>query len=136
MQTIDFAPSAVAYHNLAVAQQRSGLLGPAAANELESQRLAVQERARGDVSKRAGVHWVTPAEMARASQPIHRTAVPALQPSAPPAPPAKSTWQRVVESTRALPLPGGKSKDTLGPMPAERVASPLTMPTGNQTQWR
>jgi tetratricopeptide (TPR) repeat protein len=71
-QTINFAPSAVAYHNLAVAQHRFGLYGQAAANEAESQRLAALERSRGEVSRRAGVRWVSPREMARASQPVNR----------------------------------------------------------------
>jgi tetratricopeptide (TPR) repeat protein len=138
-QSINFAPSAVAYHNLAIAQQRSGLLGQAAANELESQRLAALERARGDVSRRAGVHWVTPEEMARASQPIHRApTMPVQQPAMAPqqAPPAKSTWQRVVDSTRAIPLPGRGAKEDLGPMPSERIARPSMTGTGNQSQWR
>jgi hypothetical protein len=141
MQTIDFAPSAVAYHNLAIAQQRIGLMDQSMANEMESQRLAAHERARGDVSRRAGVRWVTPEEMARGSQPIHRPAAPANQaalPQSPPPPPVKSTWQRVVDSTKSLPLPGRgmRSKDELGPMPTERVARPMATGGGNQSQWR
>jgi hypothetical protein len=138
-QSINFAPSAVAYHNLAIAQQRSGLLGQAAANEFESQRLAALERARGDVSRRAGVQWVTPEEMARASQPIHRApTLPGQQPAMAPqqAPPAKSAWQRVVDSTRAIPLPGRGAKEDLGPMPSERIARPSMTGTGSQSQWR
>jgi tetratricopeptide (TPR) repeat protein len=131
-QTINFAPSAIAYHNLAMAQQRIGLVGPAAANELESQRLAALERSRGEVSRRAGVQWVTPDEMARASQPINRTATggePVAQP------PAKSTWKRVVESTKSLPLPGsGRAKENLGPVQSERVAQPMGAP--GQGMWR
>jgi hypothetical protein len=131
-QTINFAPSAIAYHNLAMAQQRIGLVGPAAANEIESQRLAAFERSRGEVSRRVGVQWVTPEEMARASQPINRTAT-GGQPVTPP--PAKSTWKRVVESTKSLPLPGGKRADeNLGPVQGERVARPMGAP--NQGQWR
>jgi tetratricopeptide (TPR) repeat protein len=136
MQTIDVAPSAVAYHNLAIAQQRSGRMSEAAANEMESQRLAALERARGDVSRRVGVRWVTPDEMARASQPFNRTAAPAVQPASPPTPPAKSTWQRVVDTTKSLPLPGRRANDNLGPMPDERIARPMEMGAGNQTQWR
>jgi tetratricopeptide (TPR) repeat protein len=137
-QAIDFAPSAVAYHNLAIAQQRGGRKAEAAANELESQRLAAQERARGDVSRRAGVRWVTPEEMARASQPIHRTATPGPLPApqSPGTPPEKSPWRRVVDSARSLPLPGGQAKDELGPMPVERVARPMGMDAGSQRQWR
>jgi tetratricopeptide (TPR) repeat protein len=72
-QTIDVAPSALAYHNLAMAQRKLGLHGHAAANEFESQRLASLERARGEVSRRAGVRWVSPDEMARAGQPSVQT---------------------------------------------------------------
>ena len=39
------------------------------ANEQESQRLAAWERSTGAVSRRAGVQWVSPAEMARVTQP-------------------------------------------------------------------
>lgn len=137
MQAIDFAPSAVAYHNLAIAQQRGGQMAQATANELESQRLSAQERTRGDVSRRAGVRWVTPDEMARASRPIHRTATPGVQhPQAPAAPAAKSTWQRVVDSAKSLPLSGRRAKEDLGPAPVERVARPMETGTGYESQWR
>lgn len=135
-QAIDFAPTAIAYHNLAMAQQKIGLAGPAAANEMESQRLAALERSRGDVSRRVGVRWVTPDEMARATRPIDRPGAPA-EPVA--QPPARSTWQRVVESTKSLPGlgGGGRANENLGPMQptqSERVARPLAAP--NQGQWR
>jgi tetratricopeptide (TPR) repeat protein len=68
-RAIDLAPTATAYHNLAVAQQKLGLAGQAAANEQESQRLAALDRSAGAVSRRAGVQWVSPAEMARVTQP-------------------------------------------------------------------
>jgi tetratricopeptide (TPR) repeat protein len=71
--TIDLAPNATAYHNLAVAQQKLGLAGQAAANEQESQRLAAQERSVGAMSRRAGVNWISPAEMARVTQPASET---------------------------------------------------------------
>jgi tetratricopeptide (TPR) repeat protein len=137
MQAIDFAPSAVAYHNLAIAQQRSGRMSEAAANEMESQRLALQERARGDISRRVGVRWVTAEEMARVSHPVNRMTAPAIQAGSPTLPPtpAKSTWRRVVDSTKSLSLPG-RAKDDLGPMPAERVARPMTIGSGNPGQWR
>jgi tetratricopeptide (TPR) repeat protein len=67
-RAIDLAPSETAYHNLAVAQQKLGLQGQAAANEQEAQRMAALERSNNEVSKRAGVQWVTPAEMARVAQ--------------------------------------------------------------------
>ncbi len=68
-RAIDLAPNATAYHNLAVAQQKLGMAGQAAANEQESQRLAALDRSAGAVSRRAGVQWVSPAEMARVTQP-------------------------------------------------------------------
>jgi tetratricopeptide (TPR) repeat protein len=136
MRTINFAPSAVAYHNLAVAQQRSGLVAQAAANELESQRLAAMERSRGDVSRRAGVRWVTAQEMARASQTVHRTPERAVRLEAPPPPPTKSAWRRVVESTKALPFPGGLGNENPTPMPVDHVARPMELSTGSETQWR
>jgi tetratricopeptide (TPR) repeat protein len=68
-RAIDLAPNATAYHNLAVAQQKLGFAGQAAANEQESQRLAALDRSQGAVSRRAGVHWVSPAELARMTQP-------------------------------------------------------------------
>jgi hypothetical protein len=55
---------------LAVAQQKLGMTGQAAANEQESQRIAALDRSTGAVSRRAGVQWVSPAEMARVSQPV------------------------------------------------------------------
>jgi tetratricopeptide (TPR) repeat protein len=64
-RAIDLAPNATAYHNLAVAQQKLGLAGQAAANEQESQRMAALDRSTGAISRRAGVQWVSPAEMAR-----------------------------------------------------------------------
>lgn len=68
-RAIDVAPTATAYHNLAVAQQKLRLPAEASANEMESQRLAAIERASGAASRRAGIEWVTPDELARVSQP-------------------------------------------------------------------
>lgn len=133
-QTIDFAPSAVAYHNLAIALQKIGQCDAAAANEVESQRLAALERSRGEVSRRAGIQWVTPAEMARAgrSEIGAPAAADQVQPIAPE--PAKSTWRKMVDSTKSLPFPGkGPGNENLGPVPAERVAQPMSV---NQSQWR
>jgi tetratricopeptide (TPR) repeat protein len=73
-QAIDSGPSATAYHNLAMAQQKIGMHGESAANEHESLRLAALERARGDLSRRAGVRWVAPEDLARTSQPNQWTA--------------------------------------------------------------
>src|SRR5215211_1083711 len=74
-RAIDLAPNATAYHNLAVAQQKLCMAGQAAANEQESQRIAALDRATGAVSRRAGVQWVSPAEMARVAQPGSPTPV-------------------------------------------------------------
>ena len=68
-RAIDLAPNAIAYHNLAVAQQKLGMPGQAAANEQESQRMAAIDRSTGAISRRAGVQWVSPTEMARVTQP-------------------------------------------------------------------
>jgi len=82
-KAIDFAPSATAYHNLAVAQRKLGMNGEAQANEQESTRLASWERASGSISRRAGIEWVAPAEMARVSQSATWTsAAPAVRPAA------------------------------------------------------
>ena len=99
-RTIDMAPSATAYHNLAVAQGKLGFHGEAAANEQQSQRLAAMERATGAVSRRAGVEWVSPAEMSG-------VAPPALTPTAQVPPPRpKSPWQKTVALAKSLPLVG------------------------------
>jgi len=75
-RTIDCAPSATAYHNLAIAQRHLGLHDLAQANERESQRLAAWERSTGEVSRRAGIRWVTPDELARVAQPAPLTSSP------------------------------------------------------------
>jgi tetratricopeptide (TPR) repeat protein len=133
-QAIDFAPSAVAYHNLAKAQQKLGLVAEAAANEGEAQRLAALERQRGTASRNAGVRWVSPEEMARVTQPVDRT-TPSPVVSPPSQPPEKSTWQRVVDSTKSL-RPGGNGNDELGPVQAERVARPMQTGPEKQLRWR
>ncbi len=124
-RTIDHAPSANAYHNLAVAQQNLGLHGLANANEQESQRLAAQERAGGAVSRRAGIEWVSPDEMARVAQvaPLAPTPTGA---TLPPAAPAKSAWQRTIALTKALPRPGsGPTNDSSGSVGNARIAAPI-----------
>jgi tetratricopeptide (TPR) repeat protein len=93
-RTIDLAPNATAYHNLAIAQQKLGLAGPAAANEQESQRLAALDRSAGAISRRAGVQWISPAEMARVSQPAAEIqAAPALPTAARPTTTGQTTWR-------------------------------------------
>jgi tetratricopeptide (TPR) repeat protein len=118
-RTIDAAPSALAYHNLAVAQHKLGLQAQAAANERESQRLAAWERASGAVSRREGVRWVSAEEMARVAQPapLAPAVSSAAQPSQPtttqtmtmqPAP-EKSPWDRAVEFAKNLGRPSAPS---------------------------
>ena len=131
-RTIDLAATATAYHNLAVAQQKLGLQLQAAANERESQRLAAWERASGAVSRRAGVEWVSPADMARVAQPtpmVH---------AMPPAVAKKSPWQRTVELAKSLPLPSaGALKDEPLPSHGADAALPFAAPTlSNDTRRR
>ena len=83
---------------LAVAQQKLNLPADAAANEMESQRLASIERATGAASRRAGIEWVTPDELARVSQPAAlapTTSEPAVatRPSARPTTPPQHKWR-------------------------------------------
>ena len=93
-RAIDLAPNATAYHNLAVAQQKLGMSGQAAANEQESQRMAAIDRSNGVVSKRAGVQWVSPAEMARVTQPVSpATATQNSETAARPTTTGQSTWR-------------------------------------------
>lgn len=94
-RTIDLAPNATAYHNLAVAQQKLGMPGQAAANEQESQRLAGLERSTGEISRRAKVQWVSPADLARVTQqpppsaPIAAMPTPAAKPATTP----RTVWR-------------------------------------------
>jgi tetratricopeptide (TPR) repeat protein len=73
-RAIDVAPTATAYHNLAVAQQKLGQVAQSSVNEQESLRLAALERSVGATSKRAGIQWVSPDEMSRVLQPAPLTA--------------------------------------------------------------
>jgi tetratricopeptide (TPR) repeat protein len=133
-RTIDVAPTATAYHNLAVAQQKLGQHGNAQANEQESQRLAALERAGGEFSRRAGVRWVAPEEMARVAQPGALTPPPTHAATTPL--PARSPWQRTVELTRTLPRPGFRSTGPTetAPAPGTHTARRSTGP--NQNRWR
>jgi tetratricopeptide (TPR) repeat protein len=95
-RAIDVAPSATTYHNLAVAQQKMGLDAQSVANEQESQRLAAMDRAAGAISKRAGINWVTPEELARCSQPaMFSSSTAASEPvtASRPAAPAGTPWR-------------------------------------------
>ncbi len=133
-RTIDFAPSATAYHNLAVAQQQLGLHAHAQANEQEAQRLAAWERANGTLSRRAGVQWVAPEELARVAQSAGLAPAPIQAVNAPPA--SKSPWQRTVELARSLPRPGSESDSEAAREagPNARVVWPSMRPS--QTRFR
>jgi tetratricopeptide (TPR) repeat protein len=147
-RTIDAEPSALAYHNLAVAQRKLGQHAQAAANELESQRLAAWERATGAVSRSAGVQWVSSEELARVAQPSLLT--PAVRNAANPveharqpmagtaARPQPSAWQRTVAAAKSLPLPGIDSTKRRSPSVTNvGVARSLVAPpAASQTQWR
>jgi tetratricopeptide (TPR) repeat protein len=147
-QAIDAAPCALAYHNLAMAQRKMGLDGQAAANEQESQRLAAWERTTGALSRRAGVQWVTPAQLSRVAQPAplgpgsYNAATPDLsapvQRAASLEPAEKSTWQKVADFGRSLPLPSlDSTKNIRNAHPETRIARPNPeQPAPGQTQWR
>jgi hypothetical protein len=65
---------------------------------MESQRLAVIERATGAVSRRAGIEWVTPEELARVSQPAALSPASsdpavAARPTPPPTPRLQHKWR-------------------------------------------
>ncbi|MEX2315808.1 MAG: hypothetical protein WD669_01560 [Pirellulales bacterium] len=151
-QSIDYAPCATAYHNLAVAQQKLGLSGPAAANQQEADRLAAWERSTGAVSRRAGIQWVSPSQMAQVASPP-MPAVPVAEHSLPPgmptaqnapapvpntAPPAlpKSPWQKAAEIAKSLPLPGAGSDKTRNGAPGPRVLSPGAVHSAPMVPWR
>jgi hypothetical protein len=139
-RAIDQSPSATTYHNLAVAQQRLGLPGQAAANQQESDRLAAWERSTGAVSRRAGVQWVSPGEMAQVAGPptptvpVAEYSVPAGLPTAQNAPApipytsppvtAKSPWQKAAEIAKSIPLPGAGSEKARSAAPSPRGVAP------------
>jgi tetratricopeptide (TPR) repeat protein len=123
-RTIDLAASATAYHNLAVAQRKLGMWGQAATNEQESQRLAAWERATGAVSRRAGVAWVSPAEMTGGVRP---TSVPRAVAAA--SVPEKSAWQKTVELAKSLPVPRvGSPKSQAAAISEPHVPVPFSAP--------
>ena len=118
-RAIDFAPSATAYHNLAVAQRKLGMQGQSAANEQESQRLAAGERAAGAVSQRVGVRWVAPADMARAApSPLTGNAAVAEAPR-------KWPWKKTLDAARSLHLPRFDRADASR---QQSIESPVTPP--------
>jgi tetratricopeptide (TPR) repeat protein len=151
-QTIDQSPSATAYHNLAVAQRKLGLVGQAAANQRESDRLAAWERATGAVSRRAGVDWV-PADQFALAAPSPTLGTPVADYSRPPltatgqnapapipytaAPAAqKSPLQKAAALARSISLPGtGGNEKSLHGAPAPRAALPGPVAARRNMPW-
>jgi tetratricopeptide (TPR) repeat protein len=118
-RAIDFAPSATAYHNLAVAQRKLGMHGQSAANEHESQRLAALERAVGAVSQRAGVRWIAPQELARVAQPSPLTPQAVVAEV-----PRKSPWKKTLDAARSLQLPRFERTENAPQQPAQSQVAP------------
>jgi hypothetical protein len=131
-RAIDVEPSSTNYHNLAMVEAKLGRHVQAAADERYAQQLAARDRATGAVSRRQGVTWVSPDQLARVPQPlplppaqVHGHLAGQMQNAAAPlaarpAPP-KSPWQKTVELAKSLPLPG-KSAPENEPV---RVAQPM-----------
>lgn len=140
-RAIDVAPMSTSYHNLAVVEQKLGRHAEAVANQRYAEQLAARDRATGGVSRRQGVTWVTPDELARVAQPlplppaqVHpqmagRMQAAATPPGARQAPP-RSAWQKTVELAKSLPLPGKSASSGAAPV---HVAQP-NLTTG--PQWR
>jgi tetratricopeptide (TPR) repeat protein len=151
-RAIDLAPTGTSYHNLAVVEGKLGRFAQAAANGRYAEQLAARDRATGAVSRRNGIAWVTPGELARVADPAPgqtarrvpasplapaqmngqlagRIESAAAPPGSRPAPP-KSAWQKTVALARSLPLPG---KQPAGGSRPVHVAQPnlTTAP-----QWR
>jgi tetratricopeptide (TPR) repeat protein len=132
-RAIDVAPSATAYHNLAMAQQKMGMHGESSTNEQESQRIAAWERSQGDVSRRAGVRWVAPDELARASQPNQWTAEATNQPA-----PQLTTEpaQGKFQISKIFARQGsGQPNESLQPANYPQVSRPVGQAAG-QRRWR
>jgi hypothetical protein len=144
-QAIKILPSSTAYHNLAVSQQKLGMTAQGTANEQESERLAVTERAAGAVSREAGIAWLSPAEMSGVAQstefpnaPIANTAEkrPASAVAAGAEAPQSSRWQTVVRMAKSLPLPGASKKETTT-SPTAVESDPAHLPAvQEQSLWR
>lgn len=71
------AGTATIYRNLAVVQNNRGEKALAANARAQSERLALLERTSGEVSRRHGVQWVAPQDMARVSDSDQPTPQPA-----------------------------------------------------------
>ena len=94
------AGTATIYHNLAVVQQQRGQTALAAAAEAQSDRLAALERSSGEISRRHGVQWVAPQEMARMSESHQATPQVATANATAPAPPAPPRQSMIVPAPR------------------------------------
>jgi tetratricopeptide (TPR) repeat protein len=145
-QAIKISPSSTAYHNLAVSQQKLGMTAQGAANEQESERLAVTERAAGAVSREAGIAWLSPAEMSGVAQSTEfpNASIAAKTAEKPQASavavgaeaPQSSRWQKVIRMAKSLPLPGTSKKETATP-PSTTESDPSRLPAvQDQSQWR
>lgn len=95
------AGTATIYHNLAIVQQQRGQTALAAAARAQADRLAALERSSGEVSRRHGVQWVAPQEMARMSESQQATPQVASTATAPvPAPAAPPRQSMIVPAPR------------------------------------
>jgi tetratricopeptide (TPR) repeat protein len=133
-RAIDVSPSATAYHNLAMAQRRSGMHGESTANEQESQRLAAWERSQGDISRRAGVRWVATEDLARVSQPNAWTVAAANSP-APQATPDQPSPGKFSISKVFSRSDSDDSNQALQPASYPQVSRPVGHAAG-QRRWR
>jgi tetratricopeptide (TPR) repeat protein len=104
-RAIDLAPSSTAYRNLAVAEQKLGQTGQAAADGQYGEQLAARERSAGAVSRSLGIQWVTPQELAGVAQP-----------------------QPLPPSQVARPMVASRSQMPLGPSPGPAAAQPTHTP--------
>jgi tetratricopeptide (TPR) repeat protein len=104
-RAIDLAPNSTAYRNLAVAEQKLGQTGQAAADSQYGEQLAARERSAGAVSRSLGIQWVTPQELAGVAQP-----------------------QPLPPSQVANPMVASRAQTPLGPSPSPATAPPTRTP--------
>jgi hypothetical protein len=98
----NLAGTATIYRNLAIVQNNRGEKALAATALAQSERLAALERTSGEVSRRHGVQWVAPQDMARASD----SDKPAPHP-APAATAEKATATPPKQPSQVVPAPRG-----------------------------
>jgi tetratricopeptide (TPR) repeat protein len=104
-RAIDLAPNSTAYRNLAVAEQKLGQTGQAAADSQYGEQLAARERSAGAVSRSLGIQWVSPQELAGVAQP-----------------------QPLPPSQVANPMVASRAQTPLGPAPSPAAAQPTRAP--------